>query len=182
MNAPLHHLVPVSLETPRPNCYLVEQIMGGALSFFVERASSKSEAVTKNLVAEGRVVAHGVSDTAMLMAEEKVCADVETFGAFLNCVDGDCKPCAYFGPISTPDLVSQILLNPSATAEQLKAAATELRARYLEDQRVSVAQEYMTLQSDPDALPWHIADSIESQRMQIDHDWPLVAQMQGEGV
>jgi len=52
----------------------------------------------------------------------------------------------------------------------------------LEDFCSKLENDLMAGEADPDALPWHIADSIESQRMQIDHDWPLVAQMQGEGV
>jgi hypothetical protein len=59
--------------------------------------------------------------------------DTEQFAGWLESVSDERLPCAYFGPISTPDLMRQIVLNASANADQHHAACLELQARYLAD-------------------------------------------------
>lgn len=65
------------------------------------------------------------------LAWEKVCEDVGLFSAFIDQADEAREPCAYFGPISTSALITEVLLKPAATDAQLAAAAREIRARYL---------------------------------------------------
>lgn len=74
-----------------------------------------------------------VSDTAIEIGEEKLCADMEYLADFIsNCSGGEREP-SWFGPISTHRLIADILLNPRATDEQLAQAAKELRKRYLDE-------------------------------------------------
>jgi hypothetical protein len=71
--------------------------------------------------------------TAVAIAIGEQTNDVEAFSGWLESASDDREPCAYFGNISTPDLVRQIVLNPNANAEQHHAACMELRSRYLAD-------------------------------------------------
>jgi hypothetical protein len=71
--------------------------------------------------------------TCREIAVEEAINDVEQFAGWLESVSDERLPCAYFGPISSPDLVRQIVLNASANAEQHHAACLELRKRYLDD-------------------------------------------------
>lgn len=65
------------------------------------------------------------------LAWERVCEDVGLFSAFIDQAGDEREPCAYFGPISTSALITEVLLKPAATDAQLAAAARELRDRYL---------------------------------------------------
>jgi len=85
-------------------------------------------------------------DTVYAMAVDRVCGDVEAFASFLESSGDDRQASAYFGPISTPDLVSKILLNQAATKDQLHAAIGEIRQRYLKDQAAEVAHQMMEIQ------------------------------------
>ena len=49
-------------------------------------------------------------DTIYTMAVERVCGDVEAFASFLESSSNDRQASAYFGQISTPELVSKICL------------------------------------------------------------------------
>jgi hypothetical protein len=71
--------------------------------------------------------------TCLEIAVEQHLNDIEQFAGWLESVSDERLPCAYFGPISTPDLVRQIALNAGANAEQHHAACLELRKRYLAD-------------------------------------------------
>ena len=85
-------------------------------------------------------------DTIYTMAVERVCGDVEAFASFLESSSNDRQASAYFGQISTPELVSKILLNPAATKDQTHAAIGEIRQRYLEDQAAEVAHQMKEIQ------------------------------------
>jgi hypothetical protein len=78
------------------------------------------------------------TDTAKEIGEEKVCANLGLFSAWLDQQDGGEREPSSFGPISTADLVSKVLLNPSATSDQLARAAREMRARYLAENEPEV--------------------------------------------
>lgn len=72
-----------------------------------------------------------LSASAIECGEDKVTDDITLFAEFITECSDEREACTYFGPISTPHLVTQILLNRSATDEQLAAAARELRLRLL---------------------------------------------------
>lgn len=72
-----------------------------------------------------------LSDTAIEIGEQHVLENMELVSEFLVECSPDREPCPYFGPIATPELVWQILLNKDCNDSQLAAAARELRARLL---------------------------------------------------
>lgn len=78
-------------------------------------------------------VCEPLSQTAIEIGEEKLCADMEYLGSFISeCAGGEREP-SWFGPISTEDLFSKILLNPKAPDSALAMAAKTLRHRYLSE-------------------------------------------------
>jgi hypothetical protein len=85
-------------------------------------------------------------DTLREIAVEEHTNDVEEFAGWLESVSEDREPCAWFGPISTPDLIRQIVLNPRATDEQIAAAGRELRRRYLTDYAPAIAKRTLELE------------------------------------
>jgi hypothetical protein len=71
-----------------------------------------------------------LSETAIAIGEERVCADLELLESFLD-QSLPVREQSPFGPITTADLISKILLNANATDEQLAKAAREFRTRFL---------------------------------------------------
>lgn len=84
--------------------------------------------------------------TAHIMAEEEACNDVEQFAGWIESVSDDREPCAYFGPISTPELV-RLMLGGRATKEQYEMLCRELRERYLNEFGKQIEQRAMELAS-----------------------------------
>jgi hypothetical protein len=73
--------------------------------------------------------------SARRYAEEKVGADLDSFSEFIALAGfplAQREPCEYFGPISTEALISEILMKPRATDEQIAQAWLEVRRRYFE--------------------------------------------------
>jgi hypothetical protein len=89
-----------------------------------------------------------LTTSALLLGQEKLCQDVDLFGDFLAGSLGEREPSAYFGPISTPDLVRQILLNANANNEQIAAAARELRLRFVAD-KTELVEAYAARSMEP---------------------------------
>jgi hypothetical protein len=90
-------------------------------------------------------------ETMREMAQEKVLEDEELFTEWL-CAETmspiETRPCAYFGPASTRDLLIGILLKPRATEVQLAEAWKEVRRRYLEDHQEKVTREFDRLRAE----------------------------------
>lgn len=80
-----------------------------------------------------------LSASAIELAQEKVCQDVDLFADFIAGDMGEREHSA-LGAISVTGLVREILLNPKATDAQLAAAARELRTRYLADKEELVLE------------------------------------------
>ncbi len=73
-----------------------------------------------------------LSPLSIQIGEERLCADAWEIGDFLAGSESDREPCAYFGPISVPELL-ETALSINATAEQVYEAMRELRRRLIED-------------------------------------------------
>lgn len=84
-----------------------------------------------------------LSETALQLGRQSVLSDMGLFSAWLDAQEDVREPSAYFGEISTPCLLRDVLLNPVATPEQCKAAGELLRARYLESEAECVLDEAM---------------------------------------
>lgn len=83
-----------------------------------------------------------LTETAVQIGQERVCAELGLFAAWLDGADEDeILPCPVIGPITTARLVREVWLNPRSNSEQLAAAGRELRARYLADNRAEVLSE-----------------------------------------
>ena len=76
------------------------------------------------------------------------CKNVEAFAEFISLCSGDREMSAYFGPISTRDLVVEVLLDPRAKDEQLAAGMKELRNRFIEDGAEAIADRILKLERD----------------------------------
>lgn len=74
------------------------------------------------------------------------CKNVEALSEFIGLCSGDREPSAYFGPISTQDLIAEILLNPKADDSQLAAGMRELRSRFLIDSAGAIADRILRLE------------------------------------
>jgi RNase P/RNase MRP subunit p30 len=72
------------------------------------------------------------------MAEERYTKDVELIADWLCVASDDREPSEYWGPISTSELAQQAF-SGTLNEEQCKAALTELRKRYLEDNESRIA-------------------------------------------
>ena len=79
-----------------------------------------------------------LTTTAIEIGEEKLCSNVYLFGEWIAEDDTTILPCAFFGPISRSNLVTEIMLNPNATVLQIAEAMRELRRRYLDEYRAQV--------------------------------------------
>lgn len=74
------------------------------------------------------------------------CKNVEAFSEFIALCSSDREPSAYFGMVSTQDLIAEILLNPRANDEQLAAGMKELRDRFLLDSKEAIADRMLRLE------------------------------------
>jgi hypothetical protein len=80
------------------------------------------------------------------IAVEEHCNDIEEFSAWLQSVGDDREMSAFYGPISTPDLIRKIVLAPVATDAQYAAACVELRKRYLLDYAKAISLRILALE------------------------------------
>lgn len=84
-------------------------------------------------------------ETMREMAQEKVLEDEELFSEWIyaeTMSPVDVRPCSYFGPLSTKDLLTGVLMKARATDQQLAEAWREVRRRFLEDHQEKVTNEY----------------------------------------
>lgn len=88
-----------------------------------------------------RINTASLTELAQRIGEEEVCKELGLFSAWLDMADEGREASPYFTSISTAGLVREVLLNATATDEQLAAAARELRQRYLADNETQVAVE-----------------------------------------
>jgi hypothetical protein len=86
-------------------------------------------------------------DTLREIAVEEHTNDVEEFAGWLESVSDERLPCDYFCPISSPELVRSVILNPMASDEQIAAACRELRSRYLTDYAPAIAKRILELEN-----------------------------------
>ena len=90
----------------------------------------------------------------MDMAQEKALEDDEKFSEWFyaeTMSPSECRPSVYFAPISSQNLLKEILLKPKATNEQLAEAWKELRLRFLEDNQDAVQREFDRLMAEEEA-------------------------------
>lgn len=88
------------------------------------------------------------------MALEKALEDDEKFSEWFyaeTMSPSERRPSAYFAPISSQNLLKEILLKPKATNEQLAEAWRELRQRYLEDNQDAIQREFSRLMAEEEA-------------------------------
>lgn len=95
-------------------------------------------------------------ETILQLAQAKVLADLETYGDFVAGASEDREPCAYFGPISTADLLriangAPINSGTLPNAEQRLAARDETLRRYLADQHLEVRHQVGLLEEEAHA-------------------------------
>lgn len=81
-----------------------------------------------------------VTEAAIQIGREQVCQDVESFADWLACASSEREDCAYFGPISSHELIAEIVMQDRATIDQVGQAMREIRRRYLEDNQKRVMQ------------------------------------------
>lgn len=82
------------------------------------------------------------------MAEEKVLQDMDLFGEFVAAevvFSGERQPWGRHGFISTHGLVTEVLMKPRATEDQIASAWRELRRRFLEAESERVNAEFERL-------------------------------------
>jgi hypothetical protein len=90
-------------------------------------------------------------ETMREMAQEKVLEDEELFTDWLTAETmspTDVRPCSYFGPVSTKDLLIGILMKTRANDQQLAEAWKAVRSRYLEDHQEKVTREFDRLRAE----------------------------------
>jgi hypothetical protein len=90
-------------------------------------------------------------ETMREMAQEKVLEDEELFTDWLTAETmspTETRPSAYFGPISTKDLLVGVLMKPRAVDQQLAEAWKAVRRRYLEDHQEKVTREFDRLRAE----------------------------------
>ena len=93
-------------------------------------------------------------ETLLEMAQEKVLEDAEMFSEWLSaeCMEpAERRTSAYFLPISTAALLTEIMLQKRATDEQLIEGVRELRRRFLEDHQGKVTAEFSRLMAEEEA-------------------------------
>lgn len=79
------------------------------------------------------------SEVALQIGRQAVMQDKGLFAAWLDFQEDVREHSAYFGPVSTWELFTQVLFNKGATDAQRKAACEVIAARYLEQESESVA-------------------------------------------
>ena len=79
-----------------------------------------------------------VTETAIQIGREQVSQDVDSFADWLACASSEREDCAYFGPISSHDLIAEIVMQQRATDQQIAEAMREIRRRYLADNQERV--------------------------------------------
>lgn len=74
------------------------------------------------------------------LAEEKVCQDVGLIADWIAGSDDVREMSAYFGEISTPEIV-RLMFNGRCNKDQALAAITELRKRFVADKQEFIAEQ-----------------------------------------
>jgi hypothetical protein len=90
-------------------------------------------------------------ETMREMAQEKVLEDEELFSDWLyaeTMSPVDVRPCSYFGPLSTKDLLVSVLMKHRASDQQLAEAWKEVRRRFLADNEDKTTREFDRLRAE----------------------------------
>lgn len=87
-------------------------------------------------------------ETILEMAQEKVLEDADLFTDWLTaeCMEPtERRPSGYFLPISTANLITEIMMKPRANDQQIAEGWKEIRSRYLADNQGRVSSEVQRL-------------------------------------